>query len=84
MSGIYDYCLIPRINERTREKSKALERTTKRILDMSDEERNLFDARVQAEIVRTIKDSYEIRQGELRTLAKMNKNYITNGFIYKS
>lgn len=51
---------------------------------MGSEERWLYFRKIEVQIAREEMESYKASLGEKRTLAKIDRNYITNGFVYKN
>jgi hypothetical protein len=58
----------------------AINRASQRINNMSPEEKRKHFRELEYEQARISQHSWEVHQGELETLAKMDRNYIPIGF----
>lgn len=80
--ALEDYVVPPRINEKTKEIQECTDRAVDRVINMSPEQKEEYVRMVETNIARVNQHSYEVNLGQARRLSKLDRMYITRGFIY--
>ncbi len=68
--AIEDYYLHPRITPNSREVARDTEAAAKEISQMTSEDKEQHYRKVEREIARVSRHSYEVNQGQAKTLSK--------------